>query len=206
MELAQLFEMDRRQWLARAFLIVGVSATGSASLSSLVKSEGGLDKAQFALLVAVTDTILPKSDTPGAVEVGVPALIDAMVTNWASEHTRRAILEALDRIDAATRSQKNADFAALSPADRKSVLQMHEAMALDKIPRPPGAPERAIFVEIPYVADDGYLKLKDLVISLYYSSETAMTQELIYEHVPGEWQPSIKVTEATRPWASIGPF
>jgi len=33
-----------------------------------------------------------------------------------------------------------------------------------------------------------------------------MTQELVYEHVPGTWEPSTKTTETTRPWASAGSF
>jgi hypothetical protein len=38
------------------------------------------------------------------------------------------------------------------------------------------------------------------VIALYYYSETAATSELIYEHVPGNYEPSLKVTAQTRPY------
>ncbi len=50
----------------------------------------------------------------------------------------------------------------------------------------------------------GYVKLKELVIALYYNSETAMTKELIYEHVPGKFVPSLPVTPETRPFAGVG--
>ncbi len=51
-----------------------------------------------------------------------------------------------------------------------------------------------------------WVKLKDLVITLYYNSEIAMTQEEIYEHVPGKWVPSLKITPGMRPVAGVGPF
>jgi gluconate 2-dehydrogenase gamma chain len=59
----------------------------------------------------------------------------------------------------------------------------------------------------PPVANPAYLKLKELVITLYYASEVALTQELIYEHVPGKFVPSLKVNPDTRPFAGVGgPF
>jgi hypothetical protein len=59
----------------------------------------------------------------------------------------------------------------------------------------------------PSVAKPGFLKVKEMVIALYYVSEVALTQELIYEHNPGEWVPSMKVTPDTRPFAGTGgPF
>jgi hypothetical protein len=56
----------------------------------------------------------------------------------------------------------------------------------------------------PPVAKPGFLRLKDLVIALYYSSEVALSKELIYEHVPGPFVPSMKVTPETRPFAGVG--
>ena len=54
------------------------------------------------------------------------------------------------------------------------------------------------------VTDPAYAKLKELIVVLYYYSEPALTQELRYEHAPGQWQPSIPVTPQTRPWGGAG--
>ena len=48
--------------------------------------------------------------------------------------------------------------------------------------------------------------LKELTIQLYYFSEVASTTELIYEHVPGKFEPSIKLTPQSRPYLGTGPF
>ncbi len=202
--------MDRRALMARALLLVGASvAPASIDAFAATKARPGkrfLNPAQFTLLSAVADTILPTTDTPGALAAGIPAKLDGMLSTWASAKTRLELIQALDRIDAASKSQKRLGFAALSVADRAAVLRPYDAAALKPAPAPANAPKVTLFAPATYVADNGYLRLKDLVITLYYSSEIAMTKELIYEHVPGTWQPSIKTTEATRPWASAGPF
>src|SRR5688500_20244655 len=41
-----------------------------------------LTPAQMALVTALADTILPKTETPGAVEVGVPAFVDLLFAEW----------------------------------------------------------------------------------------------------------------------------
>jgi hypothetical protein len=58
----------------------------------------------------------------------------------------------------------------------------------------------------PRVTDPGYNRVKELIVVLYYISEVALTQELTYEHAPGEWQPSIPVTPATRQSGGIAPI
>jgi gluconate 2-dehydrogenase gamma chain len=204
----QFLEMDRRQWLANAFLLVGATATASCDFSSisLGKAKGVLDADQMKLLSAVADVIMPATDTPGAVAVGIPAKLDAILADWASAENRKLIVESLGRINAGTQAAHMKDFAALSAAERNGALRLHEIAALKKVPPPPNAPKGSIFSPAISVGDNGYVKLKELIVSLYYSSEVAMTKELIYEHVPGEWQPSIKATDKTRPWASVGPF
>jgi hypothetical protein len=55
----------------------------------------------------------------------------------------------------------------------------------------------------PQFANPGYGKLKELIVVAFYCSETALTHDLAYEHAPGEWQPSIPITPATRPWGGL---
>jgi gluconate 2-dehydrogenase gamma chain len=205
---AEFFEMDRRVMLQRIALLLGATAIPADALLAAKAAKGKrfLDAARLRTLTAFADTIVPATDTPGAVVAGVPAKLDGMLATWASPSSRKAIVEALDRIDVAAKASKKKGFAALSAADRNAVLLPHDKAALVKVAPPPNAPKSHPFAPVNWVADQGYLKAKELVIALYYSSEVAMTQELIYEHAPGTWQPSIKITENMRPWASVGPF
>jgi gluconate 2-dehydrogenase gamma chain len=203
-----LMQMDRRSMIAQIAMLIGAAALPAEALAAAParRARRFLAAPQLALLAAVADTIIPATDSPGAIAAGVPLRIDGLLTNWASADTRTLLTGALTRIDSAAIAQKGKRFAALSVADRVALLRPYDAAALKKAAPPPNAPKANPYAPINYVADPGYLKLKELVINLYYFSETATAHELIYEHVPGEWQPSIKLTPQSRPYLGNGPF
>lgn len=130
------------------------------------------------LLAAVADAIIPRTDSPGAIDAGVPALFEEMLRGWASADTRAKLLAALDGIDAASRASAGKAFAALDVAERHSVLSRVDAAGDVGLP--------------------GYSQLKGLVTTLYYLSEPGSTVELRYELNPGRWDPSLPVTADTR--------
>ncbi len=166
----------------------------------------------FALLGSVTDTIVPRTDTPGGVDVGVPALFDALIKNWASPERAQALTGALAAIDKSAMDEAGKAFTALSPRQRHDILTAHDARAL----APAGASTAGdgalqvkslgALMNAGPVADPAYAKLKELIVILYYFSEPALTQELAYEQVPGEWVPSIPLTSTTRQTGGAGLF
>lgn len=200
--------MDRRALLQRALLVVGATMIpgGAEALAQAVTSgQRQLDPAHYALLTAVADTILPTTGTPGAVEVGVPQIVDALLGTWASPSRRVALTAALEAIDGLAQQQKQKGFAALSPAEREAVLTPHDAAALKPAPLSAQQQQALGMMErlSPHFVDPGYGKLKELIVVVFYYSQTALTHDLAYEHVPGEWQPSIPITPSTRPWGGV---
>jgi gluconate 2-dehydrogenase gamma chain len=202
--------LNRRAMMQRALLLLGATAVPvDVALAAKPKKRAAtrfLTPARYAILMAVADTIVPKTDTPGAIASGVPARLDGMLLRWASADSKTQVQGALDRINAASLAANKKAFTALTPAERLALLKTHDAAALKSTPPPPGAPKVSFFSPVSYVVDPGYLKLKGLVINLHYASEIAGTQELVYEHNPGPYVASMKATPATRPWASFGPF
>jgi gluconate 2-dehydrogenase gamma chain len=203
-------EMERRSLLQSLALLLGVAALPANALAAARKgnSKQGLSVDQFSLLSAIADTMIPATDTPGAVAVGVPRLLDKMLANWASPSRRLALIGAMSEIDTLALTSDKKGYARLDPARRKALLLDHDKAALKPGP-PPKEKLSALLAMLagPPVANPAYLKLKELVITLYYASEVALTQELIYEHVPGKFVPSLKVTPETRPFAGVGgPF
>lgn len=195
--------VDRRTLLARALLLAGVSATGAA-LEALtgglpaLAADGPqpLSTVQAATLAAYADTLIPQTETAGALAADVPAQFAALLQNWAAPETRAALGDVLDRVAAL-----DGGFAALEPAHRKAALQAFDAAALAPAPGP-----RANPFGPPPATDPQYQRLKELVLTLYYLSQPALTQELAYTHVPGRWEPSVPVTPATRPQGGPGMF
>lgn len=200
-------QLNRRDLLRHMLILAGATAAANFSLSALAEVVRGavkfLDKTALGTLAAVADTIIPATDTPGALATEVPARFDAMLLSWAAPETRDMIVGALDRINAAAQAAKGKAFASLSAEERKAFLIEHDKAALQPAEPPPNAPKASNpFLAKGYVVDNGYQRLKGLIFSLHYVSEIAMTQELVYEHVPGKWVPSLKITPGMRPFAS----
>jgi hypothetical protein len=138
--------------------------------------------AQFATMAEVADIILPKTDTPGAKEAGVPEALDALMSNWASPARQRQFRRVVDEIDLTALSTNGASFPALPRPKRAELVRTFDA---------------AKFA----AGDPVYGKFKELVITLYYSSEAGATRELRYELIPGKWEPGIEMAPDTRAWA-----
>ena len=176
---------DRRSFIVGAFLAVGVPAAAISGCATVAKGTAAgtgrlLDPARYAVLDALAETIMPRTDTPGARDALVPERFDALMRNWASAETRQKFTTLLDEAEALARTKTQTGLAAL-PADK----QLEVVTAFDRAKFP----------------DATYRKFKNLILSLYYISEPGATQELRYEHVPGAWEPSIAVTPDTRVWA-----
>lgn len=175
-------EIGRRGLLQSVVLLAGVVAT-PAGAHALFEGPRSLPESTAALLEAVADTMIPETDTPGAVGAGVPAMFDKLLANWASEAQAAQILGALEAIEAEAASTSGTRFTASTAEQRYQVLH-----AFDQARS----------------SDPGYAKLKELLVTLYYLSEIGSTVELRYEHVPGVWEPSIPVTPETRAYGGFG--
>ena len=83
--------MNRREWLkSMTTLAVGVAAAPSllAVFDAHAAAQKGGPAPQFFTppqhdtVTAVVDIIVPRTDTPGAVDAGVPRFIDQMFKDW----------------------------------------------------------------------------------------------------------------------------
>ena len=133
----------------------------------------GLTDAQLALVGAIADTILPRTDSPSATDVGVPAFIDVVVTEQFADADREAFLLGLDALDADARGNGAAGFAALAPGARGSAIERIE-----------GAGDRS--TEPAHT----YWRLKGLVLHGYFTSEPVMKNVLKTVIMPGAFNGS----------------
>lgn len=198
-------DMGRRGMIGRIALLIGAAALPMDVLAApKTPAKRYLAAAQFTLLSAIADTLVPVTDTPGALAARVPVKLDGLLTHWASAETRTALSGALARIDAFAQAETGKTFSVLPPEQRHAVLVKHDLAALKSVPRTDNLNGIAAMMAGPSVVDQGYARLKDLVVTLYYASEIGLTEELVYEHVPGKWVPSLTITPGMRPYASVG--
>jgi gluconate 2-dehydrogenase gamma chain len=204
------FDLNRRSMLHQIAALIGATALPLEALAAPRRRAAVtrfLIPANYRLLIAIADTLVPVTDTPGALAAKVPEKLDGLLRNWASSKTRVEMNATLAAIDAAAMTADKKSFTALAPERRKAVLIEHEKAALKPVPRKEKLSGLAAMMGPPSVADAGYYRLKSLVVALFYNSEIAMTKEVIYEHNPGKWVPSLTITSGMRPFAGTGgPF
>jgi hypothetical protein len=85
------------------------------------------DAAQQQLVEMLADRILPATDTPGALDVQVPAFIDRLVTEWYEPADAHAFVAGLAAIDDRARAAGGAMFVSLSDAAKTDLMRALDA-------------------------------------------------------------------------------
>src|ERR1041385_5649887 len=88
-----------------------------ARVASGIRPSAGLSDAQLSLVGAFADTILPRTDSPSATDVAVPAFVDVIVSENYSDAERSAFLAGLDALGSWRPTNATADSTA-TPAAR----------------------------------------------------------------------------------------
>src|SRR3954466_11754959 len=173
--------MERRDLLraagaATALSVLGAPRDAVAIWSRLTRGGAivdGLSEAQLALVGALADTLLPRTDTPSATDVGVPAFVNVVVSENYTDADRTAFLAGLDAIEALAKSTGGDAFAQLAPTARAAVIESIEREESRR-----AEPART------------YWRLKGLVIPGYFTSEPVMKNVLKVEVMPGRFEGS----------------
>lgn len=131
---------------------------------------------EMALLSRVSDLLLPRTETPGALDVQVPALLDKLMNEWANADTQAAHHDTLATLDARLRTQLGGDFLAAGDGAARETL---------------AAVDEAAFAGEPI---EGYRNLKGLITQAYFATEAGALQEAKWVAVPGRWEPCVDVT------------
>jgi gluconate 2-dehydrogenase gamma chain len=181
-------KMNRRALLAGAVFLLG----GAAALtrfnrdSGKTESEGPvLTAEQFSLLEQISETMIPTTDTAGAIDAGVPAFIRSMLAEWASSETRASFAIVLEAIEQHAWSRFGMAFLEMPQERRLAVVREFDAARI--------------------AAHDGaYRRFKWLILIGYYHSEVGATHELRFELVPGAWRACLPLAEVGRASAFYG--
>ncbi len=173
--------MTRRAALKRAALFLGVAFTPSLIANVLQAAVPGakalfLSKAQLDLVTAIADRILPRTDTPGASDVGVPAFVDLMLGKYSTESERQVFTAGLDEVNAASLTAHAQSFVKVSAAQQDAIL-MRIAVASQK-------KDKTFFHQI-----------KELTVVGYFTSEIVGRTVLHYDPVPGRFQGCVPISE-----------
>ena len=140
---------------------------------------------EFAFLAALAQTIIPQTDTAGALEVGVPDVIASLVADWGDDDYKRYWRKGLEALSSDLNVKSSTNFASLN------MTQQHDVL---------GAYDDDVFAGR---KKGGFYKdMKSTIATAYYMSEPGASEELLYEPVPGDWKGCVDFAEIGRTWAT----
>src|SRR5256885_13832903 len=76
---------------------------------------------QNETVATIAELIIPKTDTPGAREAGVPAFIDVMLADWGGDHQRQMFTGGLANVDERRRAAFGKDFIGWTPQPQAEI-------------------------------------------------------------------------------------
>ncbi len=167
-------------------LIPHAAVAAWARVASGIRPAAGLSDAQLALVGAVADTILPRTDSPSATDVGVPAFIDVIVSENYTDAERASFLAGLATLDSWRGDGEAArgDSAVVRPAGSVSLTAAtieERGRIIDAIEHSTNRREEPMRT---------YWRLKGLVIHGYFTSERVSKDVLHVEVMPGRFEGS----------------
>ena len=196
--------MDRRKALRQSSWLAGAAITAPAMLSLLQSCQSASrldwqptflsnDEAEF--IAAIVDTILPRTETPGALDVGVDIFIDKLWAQTSDEAAQAQVRSDIAAFDATCKQAYGSAFAKCSPEDQHKALEVAEANAGTFNP---GVWGKAVGVQKPV---GFYRSLKSTAIWAYMTSEEIGKNVLNYDPIPGGYDGCIAVDSVGNKWS-----
>jgi len=129
---------------------------------------------QAEVLKAIVETIIPKTDTPGAGELGVATFVQRMVTDCYDKKAQNTFSKGIDAVEAQSKQSFSKSFADLDKAQQLKLLKdMEKSTDPDQ---------------------KGFLGMtKNLTIQGYMSSEYVMTNLTHFEFIPARYHGCVPV-------------
>ncbi len=196
--------MNRRNALRKTAILAGTAAVAPSLLSLLqsCKEQSRLnwqpvflseDQARF--ISAFVDTILPKTETPGALDVKTDIFIDLVYAKVYDKKAQENVVAEIEKFNATCKERFGDVFADLSPEDKAAMLKAADAESGKFNGNVWGT---AVGKQEPV---GFYRSLKSMTLSGYFSSEEIGKNYLSYDPIPGEYLGCIPLSDVGNCWS-----
>ncbi len=187
--------MDRRKAIKNTALIMG-GALASGSVLGIMNGCKADPKIGFEpvflkikearIIEALVDRIIPATKTPGAVEAGVPAFLDKMLSEYFPEKEKKIFKDGLVKLDADAKAAFDKPFIELEASQKDELLMEYDTNSYKN----------------PDAEPDFFRLAKELTILGFFTTEIGATEVLYFDPVPENYQGCIDFALVGRSWAT----
>lgn len=160
--------MTRNDFLKYITAISGAAIVGTPFLlSGCSNPESGnyqLSKHDLRLLDAISETIIPKTDTVGALETEVPKFVKSVYENIFTEEEQTEFSKTLEEIEAKAIESYNSSFSILNLDQREAIIN-----------------------QIKSPSNKGFISIYQCVLFGYLTSKEGLTSTFNFVPVPGKY-------------------
>ena len=190
--------MNRRELIKHIALLTGASVAGADFFLSGCKSAdkpstGLFTEKDISFFDEVAETILPKTNTPGAKEADVGKFMASYSTDCYDEVQLNTLKEGVNKLNDAAERKYSAGLLQLNPSQKQELLTAIDAEAkkYDEVS------DEARKNQPPHY----FTLMKQLVLLGFFTSKPGVTQVLRYNPVPGRYFGCIDYKEGETSWA-----
>ena len=190
--------MDRRELLKLIAVATGTAVIGGefflSGCKNTDKSATGLfSEKDISFFDEVAETIIPKTNTPGAKDAEVGKFMASYSTDCYDESQLKTLKEGIDKLDAAAEKKYNNGFIQLTGPQRQELLTELDAEAKkDNKEKEQSKKEQPLHY---------FTLMKQMILLGFFTSKPGATQVLRYVPVPGKYQGCIDYKEGETSWA-----
>lgn len=148
---------------------------------------------QLLDIAEIAETILPKTDTPGAKDVQVERFVDAMLHEFLSSAEQKHFMNGYKAFSTLCKQSTGKTFADCTEQERIAILKQQESVS------PAIISSDLFFTKSP--KPSFYRKLKELSILGYFTSEEIGKNVLSYDPIPQKYIPCLPESEVGNVWA-----
>lgn len=193
------FSLSRRRLLVAgtsfaAAFAAGLSLRSGAAAEPPMPAIAGWDAPLISFTSALADTIIPATETPGAVAVGAPAFLELIVRDLLAPADRASFLSGVQSLARLLEQQTGAPFLSLPVVRRTNELARFDGETYTALAN--GSEANA--------AQASYLQLKEYTLVAFFTSQQVATTMLDYSPVPGTYEPDLPLTPQTRAFYEDG--
>ncbi|MFC4221286.1 gluconate 2-dehydrogenase subunit 3 family protein [Flagellimonas marina] len=184
--------MERREavvkmsWMLKSALLTPTLVTVLQSCQDIVSKPIALqvlNADENETVIAMADTIIPRTNTPSASDVKVNYFMDLLLKDAFDEKTTQSFLKGLSQFNEDCKATTGSYFSELDEDDRFEYLKEVDADIMGK----------KYGEKVPF-----YYSFKHLAVTTYFSTEEGAIQNLDYNPVPGPYIGEVDCDENTK--------